>query len=127
MSQRSPKARVVFTGRMNDGDLAALYTGADVFVFPSLYEGFGLPVLEAMGCGCPVVCSNRGSLPEIAANSAILVDPLDVAAISDAIQTLLDDSTRRESFVNRGKIRVNQFTWKLTANRTVALYKSLTV
>jgi alpha-1,3-rhamnosyl/mannosyltransferase len=124
--QAAPKARVVFTGTINDEDLAALYSGADAFVFPSLYEGFGLPILEAMGCGCPVVCSNRGSLPEIAGKSAILVDPLDVAAISGAIETLLQDSATCESLVTSGKIRVKYFSWKLTAERTVELYKSLT-
>jgi Glycosyltransferase len=83
--------RVIFTGYVPDEDLPAIYSAADLFVFPSLYEGFGLPVLEAMACGTPVVCSNTSSLPEVAGDAALLVDPTDVRALAGAIERVLTD------------------------------------
>lgn len=113
---------IQFTGFVPDDDLPALYSGADVFVYPSLYEGFGIPPLEAMACDCPVVTSNLSSLPEVVGNAALLVDPLDVNAIADGILRIIDDRALRESFVEAGLERARQFTWSHCANQTIKVY-----
>ncbi len=107
------------------GDLPALYTGASVFVLPSHYEGFGLPVLEAMACGTPVVIADRASLPEIAGEAALRVDPDDPASIAGAIERALHDRDCRESLVARGFEQVRQFSWRRTAEQTLAVYRRL--
>ncbi|MGC8787518.1 MAG: glycosyltransferase family 4 protein, partial [Anaerolineae bacterium] len=93
--------RVIFTGYVPDEALPALYSGADLFVFPSLYEGFGLPPLEAMACGTPVVCSKASSLPEVVGDAALMVDPYDVEALAEAMHRVLSDAVLREE--QRGK------------------------
>ncbi|MGH2524625.1 MAG: glycosyltransferase family 4 protein, partial [Anaerolineales bacterium] len=103
-------------------DLPALYNGASVFVLPSHYEGFGFPVLEAMGCGIPCVISNRAALPEIAGGAALAVDPSDPDALASALQRALTDSELRDSMREKGLERVKQFTWEKTARETLALY-----
>ena len=102
-----------------DEDLAGLYSGATAFVFPSLYEGFGFPVLEAMACGTPVICSNTSSLPEVAGEAALTVDPLDTAALSTAIARVLDDSALRESLIARGYEQIQKFSWEHAARETL--------
>jgi glycosyltransferase involved in cell wall biosynthesis len=114
---------VHFTDYVADEDLPALYRGAELFAFPSLYEGFGLPVLEAMACGTPVVTSNRSSLPEVAGDAALLVDPLDVEAIAGAMQRVLADEALAAGLREIGLARAAQFTWERTARETVAVYK----
>ena len=99
-------------GFVDDGDLPALYRNATLFAFPSLYEGFGLPVLEAMACGTPVVCSNTSSLPEVAGEAALLVDPTRVDAIAAAIDRALSDRELRETLVERGLAQAARFTWE---------------
>jgi alpha-1,3-rhamnosyl/mannosyltransferase len=116
--------RVVFLGSVAEPDLPRLYGGAQLFVFPSLYEGFGLPVLEAMACGTPVVCSNRSSLPEVAGEAAILVDPLDVSALAGAIGRALSDEELRRDLRRRGLDQAQRFTWQETARRTLAYYRN---
>lgn len=106
---------VKFLGYVDDWDLPALYSHAEVFVMPSLYEGFGLPVLEAMACRVPVVTSNVSSLPEAAGDSALLVDPLDVDALTHALRRVLDDSELRKSMIERGILRAADFIWERTA------------
>jgi glycosyltransferase involved in cell wall biosynthesis len=104
-------------GFVEDEDLPALYRGAALFAFPSLYEGFGLPVLEAMACGVPVVCSNTSSLPEVAGNAALLVDPLDVDGLSNAMGRALEDAELRRTMIKRGLARAARFTWERSAQQ----------
>lgn len=111
--------RVRFTGYIADADLPALLAGALAFIFPSLYEGFGLPVLEAMACGAPVITSTISSLPEVAGDAALLVDPLDPYAIAAAIMRVHDDATLRADLRQRGLARARQFTWESCAQRTL--------
>ena len=113
---------VVFTGRIPDEDVVALYSGARCLVFPSLYEGFGFPVLEAMACGCPVVTSTSSSLPELAGDAALLVDAYDPAAIAAAMRRLVEDDALRRELRERGLRRAAEFTWERTARETMVVY-----
>lgn len=114
---------IIFTGFVPDDDLPYLYTGSEVFVFPSIYEGFGLPVIEAMAYGVPVVTSNVSSLPEIAGNAGILVDPNNPEAICDGIMEVLLHSQKKEQMKHAGLIRAQQFSWKRTAEETYKVYQ----
>ncbi|MGA8212333.1 MAG: glycosyltransferase family 1 protein [Candidatus Sulfotelmatobacter sp.] len=109
---------VVFKDLSTDGPLSDAYRGALGFVFPSLYEGFGLPALEAMACGVPVVTSNVCSLPEVVGDAAILIDPLRVEDIADAIRRLVEDSVLRQRLREKGLMRAKKFSWHETARRT---------
>ena len=104
------------------GDLAGLYSGARAFVFPSLYEGFGAPVLEAMACGTPVVCSNTSSLPEVAGEAALLVDPADTAGLAGAISRLLADASLQAALAAKGLAQVQRFSWQRAAAETIAVF-----
>lgn len=115
--------QVIFTGYVADADLPSLYTGASLFVFPSLYEGFGLPVLEAMACGTPVVASNASALPEVLGEAALLVDPFDVKAIAQAIEKGLSDEKLRAELRQRGLEQAAKYTWQQTAHETLAAYR----
>jgi len=117
--------RIKFCGFIPDEDLPAFYNLADVFVFPSLYEGFGLPVLEAMACGCPVVTSSVGCTKEVTGNAALLVNPYDEKDIAEKIQKILDDSAFKDVLVNKGLIRVKQFSWEKCAKETLNVLNSL--
>jgi len=114
----SPPANVHLAGYVADDLLPALYAGAEFFAFPSLYEGFGLPVLEAMACGTPVLCSNTTSLPEVAGTAAVLVNPLEQDSIAAGLQQLADDSTLRNRLRDEGLERVKSFCWDESAQRT---------
>ncbi|MHB9034489.1 MAG: glycosyltransferase family 4 protein, partial [Anaerolineae bacterium] len=116
--------RVLFLGYVQDEKLPALYRGADVFAFPSLYEGFGIPILEAMGCGTPVVTANTSSLPEVAGEAALQVNPQDSAALADAIWRIIDDTALRESLVCRGFERIKVFSWRTAAETLLKVYHS---
>ncbi|MBK8051601.1 MAG: glycosyltransferase family 4 protein [Anaerolineales bacterium] len=116
--------RVRFLGSVEDIDLPALYSAALAFVFPSRYEGFGLPVLEAMACGAPVACSNVSSLPEIAGDAALLFDPEDPAAITAALARLLDAPNLRHDLSTRGLAQSANFTWQRTAAQTLTVYRA---
>lgn len=107
--------RVRFPGYISDKDKAALMSGALAFVFPSLYEGFGLPVIEAQSCGCPVITSTTSSLPEVAGDAALLVDPNDVAAIATAMRCVVADPVLREDLIARGFVNARRFSWKACA------------
>jgi glycosyltransferase involved in cell wall biosynthesis len=107
--------RVLFPGYVPDEDKAALMGGALAFVFPSLYEGFGLPVLEAQACGCPVITSTTSSLPEVAGDGALLVDPRDTRAIAMAMERVASDLALREGLIERGLAHVRQFSWTACA------------
>ena len=117
--------RVSFTGHVDDPTLRALYAGAEAFVFPSRYEGFGLPPLEAMASGTPVVCSDAASLPEVVGDAALLFAAGDVTAAAGAILRLLDDPALRESLTSAGRERAATFTWARTAAETVDAYRRL--
>lgn len=116
---------VHFTGYISEEDLPAIYNGADLFIFPSLYEGFGLPVLEAMACGTPVVTSNSSSLPEVAGEAAILIDPYDVDAMAAAMQCILSDPNLAEELAAKGIARAREFSWERTARETIAVYEEV--
>jgi len=112
-----------FPGVVDDDRLIDLYQQASLFVFPSRYEGFGLPVLEAMACGCPVISSNASSLPEVAGDAALLIDPSDVEGLAKAMQQVLSDPALSADLRSRGPIRAAQFTWDRTAREMVAVYR----
>ncbi len=114
--------RVVFAGAVDDETLRVLYHAAVALVYPSLGEGFGLPIVEAMACGCPVVTSNISSMPEVAGAAALLVNPRDVAALTAALARVRDDSGLRADLVRRGHARAALFTWDAVARRTLDLY-----
>jgi glycosyltransferase involved in cell wall biosynthesis len=116
---------VHFIGFADDADLPALYTAARVTAMPSLYEGFGLPVLESMACGTPVLTSNVSSLPEVAGDAALTVDPGDLDAIVGTLQRLADDETLRAGLINKGIARAAQFTWDRSARQLVEIYARL--
>jgi glycosyltransferase involved in cell wall biosynthesis len=116
---------VLFPGYVPDEDLPALYSGADLFVFPSLYEGFGLPPLEAMACGTPVVTSNVSSLPEVVGDAAITVTPYDVEALAEAMRRVLTDADLRAELREKGLARAKQFTWERCAQETLAVYEQV--
>ena len=112
---------VIVVGEVPNKDLVALYSGAEAFVYPSLYEGFGLPILEAFACGCPVVTSNVSSMPEVAGKAAVLVDPTDELSIAEGIILAL----RRKTSLSRvGLARVKKFSWQKTAVETLRVYNS---
>ncbi len=117
--------RIAHLGYLPDAEMATLYSSATLLAFPSLYEGFGLPVLEAMACGTPVVSANRSALPEIAGDAAILVDPLDSESIGDGIQRLLHDDTLRAESIERGFERTRSFSWHDSAARTLAFLRAI--
>jgi glycosyltransferase involved in cell wall biosynthesis len=110
---------------VEEEDKPAIYSGASLFVFPSIYEGFGLPPLEAMGCGTPVVCSNRTSLPEVVGNAAITVDPDDTHALVGAIRRVLTDEALQSDLRARSLARAKQFSWRKTAQDTLAVYEEI--
>jgi glycosyltransferase involved in cell wall biosynthesis len=110
--------RILRPGHVDDDDLPALYSAARAVAFPSLYEGFGLPALEAMACGTPVLVSDRGSLPEIVGDSAVIVDPLDVTAIASGLRQILDEASRPQ-WIERGLEHASGFTWQRSGERTM--------
>jgi len=110
---------------VNDSDMTLLYKNALVFVFPSLYEGFGLPILEAFNCGCPVAASNRGSLPEIAGNAAAYFNPEDISSITDAINNIIADDGTKEKMKKNGFEQLKKFSWEKTAEKTLDVYNSI--
>ena len=108
---------------VNDEQLTFLYQNAALLVVPSLYEGFGLPVLEAFDASCPVALSDTGSFPEIAGDAALYFDPSDVTSIEKALRKLLSDHALRQVLIHRGRERLQRFSWATTAERTAAVYK----
>ncbi|MGV0025163.1 glycosyltransferase family 4 protein [Phormidesmis priestleyi] len=123
---RSPHQKSIHhLSYLSDRAVALFYSRADVFVYPSYYEGFGLPVLEAMTLGAPVVAANTSSLPEVAGDAAILINPDDVAEMSDAILRVVSDSQLRDRLIQKGKERSQQYSWENTAKATLNAYKLL--
>ena len=115
--------RVLFTGFVADEHLSALYSGAEAFLYPSLYEGFGLPPLEAMQCGLPVITSKTSSLPEVVGDAGILVDPLDKEEICQAMLSLLENRELRRRLVRKGLERAGRFSWRRCARQTADGYR----
>ncbi len=115
--------RVRFLGRISERELITLYSLAEMFAFPSFFEGFGIPPLEAMACGAPVITSNTSSLPEVAGDAALLVDPHDIHAIADAIQRLAENAQLREDLRQKGYRQAQRYTWSGAAARMLAVYQ----
>lgn len=124
--ERARRAGVILTGFVPQAHLPAFYRRAAVFVYPSLYEGFGLPVVESMACGTPVVCSNTTSLPEVAGEAALLVNPEDSREMAGAIQRLSDEPALADGLRRAGLERVKRFTWANVAQRTLAALEEKT-
>jgi alpha-1,3-rhamnosyl/mannosyltransferase len=114
---------VRYLGRVPDADLAGLYAGAVGLLYPSLYEGFGLPVLEAMASGCPVITSTRGGLAEVGSDAVRVIDPLCVRDLEEAMSELLSDGRLREQLRQRGRERAADSTWRRTALQTLEVYQ----
>jgi glycosyltransferase involved in cell wall biosynthesis len=117
--------RVHFPGFVDDADLPTLYSAADLFAYVSLYEGFGLPLLEAMACGTPVIASNVSSLPEVVGDVGLQVDPRDVADITRALRTMIDDTDLRSRTIAAGLDRAPTFTWEKAANQLLSIYDAM--
>jgi glycosyltransferase involved in cell wall biosynthesis len=117
--------RILRIGPVSDSDLAALYNRCDLFVFPSLYEGFGLPPLEAMACGAPVVCSYAASLPEVVGDAARLVDPADTRALTDAMREVLAHPELRAEMQKKGLLQARKFSWERNALETMEVYRKV--
>lgn len=113
-------------GTVEKNILIQLYNAADVLLAPSLYEGFGLTVIEAMACGLPVITSNVSSLPEVVGNAAVLVEPMDIQAISESVVSLEQNSIYRQNLIDQGFVRAKQLTWKKSAEQLVSIYEQLT-
>jgi glycosyltransferase involved in cell wall biosynthesis len=117
---------VIFTGYVPDEDLVAIYNLAEVLVYPSFYEGFGLPILEAMSCGCPVIASNTSSMPEVVGDAGILIDPYSVEEVENAIQKVIEDETLSNKLRKKSIKRSQYFSWKKTASEVLkCFYKVL--
>jgi alpha-1,3-rhamnosyl/mannosyltransferase len=114
---------VLRVGYVGDDDLPALYSGAAVFVYPSLFEGFGLPPLEAMVCGVPVICSDVTSLPETVGDAALTVDPASVDDLAAAMRRVLGDPALRTTLIERGHHQAERFSWSAAAERTREVYR----
>ncbi|MBI4013385.1 MAG: glycosyltransferase family 4 protein [Candidatus Rokubacteria bacterium] len=125
LATRGGLGEIVFTGHVPAADLPALYAAAACFVFPSLYEGFGLPVLEAMAAGTPVVASRVGAIPEVAGDAALLVDARRPVELAEAIAAVLTDRALRARLITRGRARARLFSWEAVARQTLAVYESV--
>lgn len=125
LEESGVKESVVLTGYVPESDLPALYSGALCFVYPSYFEGFGLPPLEAMKCGAPVIVGNRTSLPEVVGDAGLAVDPFSVAAIAAAIERLMNDSGLRQELSVKGQRRAEMFDWRETARQTLKIYEQV--
>lgn len=117
--------RVHFVGYIDEDELPLWYAAATLFVFPSIYEGFGMPPLEAMACGTPVITSNSSSLPEVVGDAGVMVSPTDANALAEAIVQVVRDETLRESLRERGLQRAGMFSWRTTAERTLVAYEDV--
>jgi glycosyltransferase involved in cell wall biosynthesis len=116
---------IIFTGYFPNKDIPYLYNAARCFIYPSLYEGFGLPVLEAMACGCPVITSNTSSLPGVAGDAAVLIGPKNIGEITSALKKVLVDSLLRESMIQSGFKQAKKFSWENTAEEIKELFNKL--
>ncbi|MDO8735163.1 MAG: glycosyltransferase family 1 protein, partial [Elusimicrobiota bacterium] len=115
---------IILTGYITEEENICLYNAASVFVFPSLYEGFGLPILEAMACGTPVITSDVYSMPEVAGDAAIMVNPEKISEITAAILKIVKDENLRKSLIEKGFQRAKLFNWEKTARKTLEVYRA---
>ena len=125
LEQNKVESSVILTGYVPESDLPALYSGAICFVYPSYFEGFGLPPLEAMKCGTPVIVGNQTSLPEVVGDAGLTVDPFDVRSIAEAIDKLINDSDLRGTLSVKGRSRAETFDWRKTAQQTLEIYEQV--
>jgi len=123
--EHSLEGKVIFVGFIPEEDLLSLYNAAELFVFPSLYEGFGIPPLEAMACGTPVVSSNAASLPEVVGDAALLFDPHKIEEMTQAMQKVLMDNNLCQSLITKGFKQVRKFSWEETARETLKVYEEI--
>jgi glycosyltransferase involved in cell wall biosynthesis len=125
VSRQDLEGRVHFPGFVAEADLPALYSAATLFIYPSLYEGFGLPALEAMACGTPVIASDQSALPEVVGEAGLLVNPRDIEAMAIAMAQLLEDIPLRQKLVVAGQAQAARFTWPGAAAKLISLYKKI--
>lgn len=125
VEENNLKDKVKFLGFVDENDLPTLYSLATIFIYPSFYEGFGLPVIEAMAGGCPVICSNTSSLPEVAGNAAELIDPYNQSQFNQALKNLLTDEKKREKMREKGLKHCRDFSWRKCARQTLDIYQNL--
>ena len=123
--QTGIESEILFTGYVPDEELPLLYNAADLFVYPSIFEGFGLPVLEALACGTPVITSNTSSLAELAGEAAVLIDPLSIQELTDAMIRVLRDEKLRLLLAEKGLRRASQFTWEKTSRQTLEIFEKV--
>jgi len=117
--------KVIFTDYVPDSDLSALISGSQAYVLPSLWEGFGIPVIEAQACGVPVVVSNTSSLPEIVGDSAILIDPESIDSIAAGIKKVLANDRTRSDLIKKGLVNIKRFSWEKCAKETLSLLEKV--
>jgi glycosyltransferase involved in cell wall biosynthesis len=117
--------RIILTGYVVNTDLPAIYSQCEIFLYPSLRESFGIPMLEAMACGVPVITSNTSSMPEVAGDAAILIDPFNPAEITDAMMQILEDKELRSNLIKKGLIRAAAFSWKAMAQNVLEIYRQM--
>ena len=115
----------ILTGYVHNADLPFIYAGAEIFLYPSLRESFGIPVLESMACGTPVITSNTSALPEVAGNAAILVNPDSQHEITSAIKSFLTNDTLRSDMIAKGLKRINDFSWGQSADQLLKIYQTI--
>jgi len=123
--QSADADRVVFTGYIPDSEVNSLMRGASLFAFPSLYEGFGLPILDAQLAGVPVACSSAGALPEVAGEGAVVFDPLSIDDMAAAILRCLTDDTLNAALIESGLANARRFSWNRTARQTLDVYRAV--
>lgn len=119
------ESRIILTNFIPDADMPVFYSGAEVLLFPSLYEGFGLPIAEAMACGCPVITSNISSMPEVGGKAAMYVNPYKISSITGGLKKVLHNKSLQNRMVNKGLVQIKKFSWDESARKTLKLYKSI--
>jgi alpha-1,3-rhamnosyl/mannosyltransferase len=117
--------RIIWLGYVPDNLLPNLYSEATAFIFPSLYEGFGLPIIEAMACGCPVISSNRSSLPEIGGETALFFDPMEISDMAESIRKVSEDTEFRQTLARHGPEHANKFHWESSVNKHMDLFEAI--
>jgi len=125
IDQLGIKDHIIEIGHVDNSDMPLLYNGAELFAFPSLWEGFGIPIIESMACGTPVVTSNNSCIPEVTGGAALLIDPYDVEDIATAFYTILTDVKTKNELIDKGIQRAKSFTWEKTAQQTLDAYEKV--